>query len=69
MLKIALSRLPHELREILLLREFEEMPYDQISAALGICEGTVKSRIARARKALLSVYEHKKADQQGNSYE
>ncbi len=69
MLKAALSRLPHELREILLLREFEDMPYEEISAALGICEGTVKSRLARARKALLSVYEYKKAGQQGNSYE
>ncbi len=69
MLKIALGQLPHELREILLLREYEEMPYEEISAALGICEGTVKSRLARARKALLNLYKHKKADHQGNSYE
>lgn len=65
----ALARLPHELREILLLREFEEMSYSEIGAALGICEGTVKSRLARARIALLGVYEHKRHDCQGNSHE
>lgn len=58
-LTAALSALPHELREILLLREFEGMPYDEISAALDLCEGTVKSRLARARKALLNIYKQK----------
>lgn len=69
MLKIALARLPSELREILFLREFEEMPYSEISAVLGICEGTVKSRLARARLALLSVCENQRDDCEGNSYE
>ena len=39
-------------KEILLMREISEMSYEEIGAALGINEGTVKSRLARARKAL-----------------
>ena len=49
----ALARLPTEHREILLLREIEEMSYDDIAAVLDISLGTVKSRIARARAGLL----------------
>lgn len=53
-LEAALEWLPIEHREILLLREIEEMSYDDISAVLGLNPGTVKSRIARARAALLA---------------
>ncbi|NDP48295.1 MAG: sigma-70 family RNA polymerase sigma factor [Sulfuriferula multivorans] len=52
-LEAALARLPVEHREILLLREIEEMSYESIAAVLGLNPGTVKSRIARARAALL----------------
>lgn len=55
-LDTALRRLPLEHREILLLREVEEMSYGDIAAALSISEGTVKSRLARARTALLEKY-------------
>lgn len=53
MLDRALARLPVDHREILLLREIEELSYDEIAAVLGLSLGTVKSRIARARAALL----------------
>lgn len=53
MLEAALARLPVDHREILLLREIEEMSYDDIAAVLDLTLGTVKSRIARARAALL----------------
>ena len=53
MLEAALARLPVEHREILLLREIEEMSYEDIAAVLNLNLGTVKSRIARARAALL----------------
>jgi len=49
----ALARLPTEHREILLLREIEALPYEEIAAVLDISLGTVKSRLARARTGLL----------------
>lgn len=52
-LEAALARLPAEHREILLLREIEEMSYEDIAAVLDLNLGTVKSRIGRARTALL----------------
>jgi RNA polymerase sigma-70 factor (ECF subfamily) len=55
-LDAALGRLPLEQREMILLREVEGLSYEEISAALGIHEGTVKSRLARARAALAAAY-------------
>lgn len=52
-LEIALGRLPHDQREVVLLRDIEDMSYSEIAAVLGINEGTVKSRLARAREALI----------------
>jgi RNA polymerase sigma factor (sigma-70 family) len=52
-LERALARLATEHREILLLREIEEMSYEDIADVLDISLGTVKSRIARARARLL----------------
>lgn len=48
----ALDELPTDQREILLLREFEGLDYAQIAEALDVPEGTVKSRLNRARAAL-----------------
>jgi len=53
-LESALARLPHEQREVVLLRDVEDMSYAEIGATLRINEGTVKSRLARAREALLA---------------
>ena len=46
-------------REILVMREFTGMSYDDIAAALKISTGTVKSRLARARLKLLEILEKK----------
>lgn len=54
-LDAALQKLQEDYREVLLLREIEEMSYAEIGEVLGLREGTVKSRIARARQALLEV--------------
>lgn len=57
LLEAALQRLPVAHREILLLREIDGLSYAEISLVLDIGEGTVKSRIARARAALLDIFE------------
>jgi RNA polymerase sigma-70 factor, ECF subfamily len=48
----ALLRLSLDHRAVLLLREVEELSGAEIAQALGVAEGTVKSRLARARDAL-----------------
>lgn len=48
----ALLALPEEYREVLLLRETEQLSYAEIAEATGLELGTVKSRISRARTAL-----------------
>jgi len=48
----ALLGLSFEHRAILLLREVEQLPCSEIAATLGLAEGTVKSRLSRAREAL-----------------
>jgi RNA polymerase sigma-70 factor (ECF subfamily) len=50
--RAALATLDPEHREVLLLREYDGLDYAQIAAALSIAEGTVKSRLNRARLAL-----------------
>lgn len=47
-----LEQLDQRHREILMMRNALHLPYDEIGASLGINVGTVKSRIARARRNL-----------------
>lgn len=47
-----MSALPEEQREVLVLRELEEMDYRAIAAVTNVPIGTVMSRLARARAAL-----------------
>ena len=48
----AIEKLPFVFREVLILREFEEMSYEEISKIVAIPAGTVMSRLARARGML-----------------
>ncbi|MEK6324803.1 MAG: sigma-70 family RNA polymerase sigma factor [Acidobacteriota bacterium] len=48
----ALGEIKEEYRIALMLREIEELSYDEIAQTLSISIGTVKSRIARGREAL-----------------
>jgi RNA polymerase sigma-70 factor (ECF subfamily) len=48
----ALTELPVNFREIILLCDLEEMSYQEISQTLAIPIGTVMSRLSRARKAM-----------------
>lgn len=54
-LEQALGSLPAPQRAALLLREYHGFDYDEIARALGIPEGTVASRIARAKATLRAV--------------
>jgi len=50
--RAAIQQLPVEFREIIILREYEELSYQEIAAVLGCPPGTVMSRLARARSRL-----------------
>lgn len=53
--RAGLNQLPVQQREILVLREIGGLRYDEIGRQLNIEEGTVKSRIFRARKKLCEI--------------
>ncbi len=48
----AVDELPYKLRQIVILFEFEELSYEQISKKTGLPIGTIKSRLFYARKTL-----------------
>ena len=54
-LHAGLQRLSEEHRRVLVMRELQGLSYREIASALGVEEGTVKSRLARARGALRKV--------------
>jgi RNA polymerase sigma-70 factor, ECF subfamily len=47
-----MGELPEQFREVLVLRNIENMSYEQMAIALQCPVGTIKSRITRAREAL-----------------
>ena len=53
-LRGAIEALPPDYREVIVLRELEELSYKEISAIVDIPIGTVMSRLARARDLLQS---------------
>lgn len=50
-----LEQLPEQQRQILVLRELGGLSYAELAQTLGLEEGTVKSRIFRARKRLCAL--------------
>jgi RNA polymerase sigma-70 factor, ECF subfamily len=50
--RAAIRQLPVEFREIVILREYEELSYQEIATLLACPIGTVMSRLARARSRL-----------------
>ena len=51
-IKLAIDKLPEEMRMAIMLREFEGMSYEEIALAMDCPVGTVRSRIFRAREAI-----------------
>jgi len=58
--QICIEALDTEFKEVLILRDIQGFSYDEISDMLSIAQGTVKSRLFRAReymkKCLLKVF-------------
>ena len=50
-LESAIQALPHLYREVIVMRDINGMSYREIAAAIGAPQGTVMSRLARARAA------------------
>ena len=51
----AIQQLSSEFREIIVLREYEDLSYQEIASILGCPAGTVMSRLGRARSKLRSL--------------
>lgn len=51
-LGVCIEALTPEFREVLVLRDMQELSYDEVGDALKLREGTVKSRLFRAREAI-----------------
>lgn len=59
LLREAVAELPDEQRAIVVLRDFQDMPYEEISEMLAIPLGTVKSRLKRARGKIKQILSEK----------
>lgn len=55
--RMCIDRLPNPYREILLLRDIEQLDTEQTARQLGIAPGAVKTRLHRARQALRTLLE------------
>ncbi|MDP6169826.1 MAG: sigma-70 family RNA polymerase sigma factor [Candidatus Marinimicrobia bacterium] len=51
-IKSAISKLPEHYKMVIILRDIQELSYDDISNIVGVPLGTIKSRINRARLQL-----------------
>ena len=54
-LREAIALLPDDQREALILTQLEKVPYEEAARALGVSEGTVKSRVNRAKARLKEI--------------
>jgi len=61
----AIARLPYEYRVVVILRDIQDLSYQEIATVLDTTLGTVKSRLHRARQALRTII----ADTEGKCLE
>jgi RNA polymerase sigma-70 factor (ECF subfamily) len=67
-LERALSKLPVEQRQVLLLVGLEGMRYEEVAEIMGVPVGTVRSRLSRGREALRSMLgenDHEMSERKG----
>jgi RNA polymerase sigma-70 factor, ECF subfamily len=62
-----IEQLPPLFREVLILREVDELAYRDISEVLGVPIGTVMSRLARARGLLREAWYRREGKAGGES--
>jgi len=58
LVRTAISAMPETEKEIIILRDLQDFTYDEISEALGLPLGTVKSKLNRARHTLKNKLKH-----------
>lgn len=56
----SINMLPEEYRTVIVLRDIQGFTYEEIANIIKCPEGTVKSRINRARQALKKILQQKK---------
>jgi len=64
----ALARLPNEYRLVLILRDVDELSYEEIAEVLDIPIGTVRSRLHRARLELRRLLEEMENNASGSTF-
>ena len=55
-MRLALASLPAEQREAIVLHDIQELDVEEIADVQGVSDSAVKSRLARGRKRLRSIY-------------
>ncbi|MEM9069171.1 MAG: sigma-70 family RNA polymerase sigma factor [Myxococcota bacterium] len=67
-IRVALHELPEDQRQLVVLRDIENLTYEEIQKLTGLASGTVKSRLHRARLALAKrVRELQRAPKEGET--
>ena len=54
-LREAITMLPEDQREALIMTQLEKVPYEEAAKLLGVSEGTIKSRVNRAKARLKEI--------------
>ena len=67
LLRAAVEDLPDEQRAVMVLRDFQDLSYEEISETLQVPMGTVKSRLKRAREKIKQILSEKTELSSGQS--